>query len=332
MLSSIPNTYPRLLADIGGTNARFALQQANQKIEKIEVLACKDYLTISDAVRAYLQKVGCDEVKHAGIAIANPIVGDWVQMTNHYWAFSIEAVRQELGFETFILLNDFTAQALAITQMQDTDWQQIGGKTPDVHAPKAVLGPGTGLGVSGLIPTGRGDFVALAGEGGHVSFSPFNEQESQIWQYAQRQYGHVSAERLLSGAGLTMIYEALAEQAQASIRTLPPEMITQQALNASNELCQQTLEVFCAVLGTVSADLALTLGARGGVYLCGGILPRLGDYFYTSSFRQRFEDKGRFSSYLADIPVYLVLANHSGIEGAAVGLENALRVKMQTAQ
>ncbi|MGN6954889.1 glucokinase, partial [Neisseria sp. P0015.S004] len=168
--------YPRLIADIGGTNARFALETAPQVIEKAEVLPCKDYVTIVDAVKTYLERAGSPKVLHAAFAIANPILGDWVQMTNHHWAFSIETTRQALGFETLILLNDFTAQALAVTQTDKKDLIQIGGQKPIEFAPKAVIGPGTGLGVSGLVHSAAG-WVALAGEGGHTSFPPFDDME-----------------------------------------------------------------------------------------------------------------------------------------------------------
>lgn len=319
--------WPRLVADIGGTNARFALETAPQRIEKVEVLPCNDYNTVVDAIKEYLHRAGDPQIKHAAIAIANPIVGDWVQMTNHHWAFSIETTRQSLGLETLILLNDFTAQALAITKMDPKDWIQVGGSTPVAGAPKAVLGPGTGLGVSGLIPNGRGAYTALAGEGGHVSFAPFDDAEILIWQYAKKKYGHVSAERFLSGAGLVLIYESLAEREGVKRAKLTPAEISERALSGSSPLCRLTLDIFCAMLGTVSSNLALTLGARGGVYLCGGIIPRFIDYFKNSPFRNRFESKGRFDAYLAAIPVYIVLAEYPGISGAAVALENELAAK-----
>ncbi|MDO4249315.1 MAG: glucokinase [Neisseria sp.] len=316
--------WPRLVADIGGTNARFALETAPQKIEHVDVLPGNDYDTIVDAIKEYLNRVGNPKISYAAIAIANPIVGDWVQMTNHHWAFSIETTRQSLGLEKLILLNDFTAQALAITKMDPKDLVQIGGMQPVENTPKAVLGPGTGLGVSGLIPNDNGTYTALAGEGGHVSFPPFDDAEVMIWQYAKKKYGHVSAERFLSGAGLTLIYEALATKEGVKPQKLTPAEISERALSGSSPLCRLTLDIFCAMLGTISSNLALTLGARGGVYLCGGIIPRFIDYFRHSPFRNRFENKGRFDAYLAAIPVYIVLAEHPGISGAAVALDNAL--------
>ena len=315
--------WPRLVADIGGTNARFALETSLGKIEKVEVLPCNDYDTVVDAIREYLKRVGEPKISHAAIAIANPILGDWVQMTNHHWAFSIETTRQSLGLENLILLNDFTAQALAITRMPKEELMQIGGAKPVENAPKAVIGPGTGLGVSGLIPSKAG-WVPLAGEGGHVSFAPFDDAEIMIWQYAKKKYGHVSAERFLSGAGLSLIHEALSAREGIKRQKLTPAEISERALSGTSPLCRLTLDIFCAMLGTVSSNLALTLGSSGGVYLCGGIIPRFIDYFKSSPFRNRFENKGRFDAYLAAIPVYIVLSKYPGINGAAVALENHL--------
>ena len=245
--------YPRLVADIGGTNARFALETAPQVIEKAEVLPCKDYDTVVDAAKTYLERAGNPKVLHAAFAIANPILGDWVQMTNHHWAFSIETTRQALGLETLILLNDFTAQALAVTKTDKKDLIQIGGQKPIEFAPKAVIGPGTGLGVSGLVHSAAG-WVALSGEGGHTSFPPFDDMEVLIWQYAKNKYGHVSAERFLSGAGLSLIYEALAKRDNIKQYRLKPSEITDKALSGTSPLCRQTLDIFCAMLGTVASN------------------------------------------------------------------------------
>ncbi|MCF7520829.1 glucokinase [Neisseria sp. ZJ106] len=317
-------SWPRLVADIGGTNARFALETAPQQIESAEVLPCQDFDTVVDAAKEYLKRTGNPKVRHAAFAIANPILGDWVQMTNHHWAFSIETTRQALRLETLILLNDFTAQALAVTQTAPEDLVQIGGQKPVAGAPKGVIGPGTGLGVSGLVSSPAG-WVALAGEGGHTSFPPFDDMEVWIWQYAKNKYGHVSAERFLSGAGLSLIYEALAARAEVVPAYLMPSEITDKALSGTSPFCRQALDIFCAMLGTVASNLALTLGARGGVYLCGGIIPRVLDYFKTSPFRSRFENKGRFEAYLAAVPVYVVLSKFPGIVGAAAALDNHLQ-------
>lgn len=329
LTSFVSGSYPRLVADIGGTNARFALEVSHQVFEKAEVLPCADYDTIVDAVKEYLKRADCAGVQHAAVAIANPVVGDWLQMTNHHWSFSIETTRQALNLETLLFINDFTAQALAITQVDAKDLVQVGGFQPVENAPKAVIGPGTGLGVSGLIPSPSG-YVPLAGEGGHNSFPPFDDTEVMIWQYAKRKFGHVSSERFLSGSGLVLIYEALAAREGVQKQKLTPAQISERALSGHSPLCRLTLDIFSAMLGTVASNLALTLGARGGVYLCGGIIPRFIDYFQSSPFRSRFENKGRFDAYLAAIPVYVVLAKHPGITGAAVALAHHLKCQVKS--
>lgn len=313
--------FPWLLGDVGGTHARLALR-TRAGIERVETLACADYPTLLDAIAQYLAAVGRPPVRHAAIGIATPVQGDAVRMTNHRWAFSIEAVRRALGLSTFLVLNDFTALALALPAIPATELAQVGGGCAEPDAPRAVLGPGTGLGVSGLIADGRGGWVPLAGEGGHVSFAPFDEREVAIWRIARERFGgHVSAERLLSGPGLEFLYRALAHIDGLDVPPRGAAEISAQALAASDPLCVQTLTLFCTLLGTVAADLAITLGARGGVYIGGGIVPRLGDFFGRSPFRQRFEDKGRTSAYLRDIPVWVIHSPHPALLGAAAALQ-----------
>ena len=241
-------------------------------------------------------------------------------MTNHHWQFSIAAMQHELRLEKLRVINDFTAQALAIPRLTATEKRPVRAGEAVAGTPIAVLGPGTGLGVSGLIPNGD-RWIALASEGGHVSFAPRDDAELAIWQYARIQYGHVSAERLINGAGLSLIDSALAN-AENDVSNRSPAEITAAAL-AGEARARATLDHFSAFLATVAADLVLTLGARGGVYLCGGILPRVADYFINQSpFNARFADKGRFAAYLDAVPVWLVTAENPGLLGAAEALDN----------
>lgn len=315
-----PNA-PALLADVGGTNARFALLDAAHALPRaIRTLPCADYPGIDAAIAAYLADSGA-QPQRAVVAIANPITGDAVRMTNHHWSFSIEAVRQRLGLQQLKVINDFTALALALPRLAAADCLQIGGGVAAARGPKALLGPGTGLGVSGLLPSGSDGWIALAGEGGHVSFSPADELELEILRLSWRRHAHVSAERLLSGGlGLPLLYQALCEIAGVAAEPLDSAEISRRALNASCPQCRQTLERFCTMLGTAAANLALTLGASGGVYLGGGILPRFPGFFAASGFRARFEDKGRFSDYLKAIPCYLITADNPALLGAAAAL------------
>ena len=307
-----------LLADIGGTNARFALSDGT-RLFAIQTLPTADYPTLQDAIRAYLQAQG-ETVAQAAIAIANPVTGDHIQMTNHHWSFSIAAMQHELRLEKLRVINDFTAQALAIPRLTATEKRAVRAGEAVAGTPVAVLGPGTGLGVSGLIPNGD-RWIALASEGGHVSFAPRDDAELAIWQYARIQYGHVSAERLINGAGLSLIDSALAN-AENDVSNRSPAEITAAAL-AGEARARAVLDHFSAFLATVAADLVLTLGARGGVYLCGGILPRVADYFINQSpFNARFADKGRFAAYLDAVPVWLVTAENPGLLGAAEALQD----------
>ena len=317
----------RLLADIGGTNARFALETGPGRFEAIEVLSCQQHATLGEAIRAYLalpQLAGLGVgIRHAAIAIANPVTGDQVRMTNHHWAFSIEALRQECGFDTLMVVNDFSALARSLPHLGGQK-RQVGGGAPVPDAPLGLLGAGTGLGVSGLIPCGN-SWTALRSEGGHVGFAPVNELEVAILQYAWREFEHVSSERLLSGAGVELIYRALSERAGRPGSLAAPE-ISRRALSGECALCDEVLEAFCGMLGTAAGNLAITLGAQGGVYIGGGIVPRLGERFDRSSFRRRFEQKGRFSDYLAQVPTYVITAEYPAFLGVSAILSEKLSV------
>lgn len=317
---------PRLLADVGGTNARFALELAPGTFEAVQVLACGEYASFADAMRAYLASpavTAFGKVLHAAVAIANPVDGDQIRMTNHHWQFSIEAVRREVGLETLLVVNDFYALARSLPHLQDGDKVQVGGGAPRAGAPLGLLGAGTGLGVSGLIPAGN-SWTALNSEGGHVSFSPANALEVAVLQYAWREFEHVSAERFLSGAGVELIYRALAHVQGQALEPLAAPEISRRALAGECGLSSQVLEVFCGMLGCAAGNLAVTLGAQGGVYIGGGIVPRLGERFAQSCFRSRFEHKGRFASYLAQVPTYVITAEYPAFLGVSAVLAEKL--------
>lgn len=336
---------PRLLADVGGTYARFALEIAPGEFAHAAQLRCADHEDFHAAVRAYLDTVPTGRIRHAGVAIANPVEGDEVRMTNYHWRFSIEAMRQTLGFDTLVVVNDFTAAAMALPRLSSTEKRQIGGGQARERSVIGILGSGSGLGVSALIPADDG-WIALGAEGGHTSFAPRDELELAILHYAWKTLpggdgpashapppagaagtkGHVSFERLLSGPGLELIYRALAEHAglRAAAGLSAPE-ITRHALAGSDPICIDTLNAFCAMLGTAAGNLAVTLGALGGIYIGGGIVPRLGDWFDRSRFRERFEDKGRFSAYLAQVPTWVVTAERATLVGVSAILAAQLR-------
>jgi len=318
-----PATAPMLLADIGATNARFALERAPGQFDQIEVFKSADFPGIVEILRAYLTRIEGPLPRHAAVAIANPIDGDHVKMTNRDWQFSIEETRRALGFDTLLVVNDFTALAMALPRLGKKDREQIGRGQARPNAVIGLIGPGTGLGVSGLIPT-EDRWVTLGSEGGHASFSPMDETEVRVLRFAWREWPHVSAERLVSGPGMELIYRALCE-GEPDRPPLPAAAIVDAALAGRDARCVETVECFCGMLGTVASDVALTLGAVGGIYIGGGIVPRLGALFERSQFRRRFESKGRFAEYLAQIPTYVITAPYPAFLGVSAILAYHLR-------
>ena len=318
---------PRLIADIGGTYARFTVETAPGHFEHTASLRCADHADFHAAVTADLSALPAahtEQIQHAAVAIANPVEGDEVRMTNYHWQFSIEQMRERLRLQTLVVVNDFTALALALPRLLPSQRRQVGGGTPVARSVVGLIGAGSGLGVSGLIPAGDG-WVALGTEGGHTSFSPRDEREMDILRYAMTQHPHVSFERLVSGPGLELTYRALLHRAGSPVQALPAPEITRRALAGGCAVCLEALQTFCAMLGTAAANLAVTQGAMGGVFIGGGIVPRLGAWFDGSPFRARFEDKGRFSSYLRAIPTYVITAEHATLDGASTVLAGQLR-------
>lgn len=295
----------RLVGDIGATNARFALLGEGLAATRLRVYAVDDFPGLAEAIATYLAAEGVHP-RDAALAVASPLSGDRVTLTNHPWSFSIEALRRRLELQRLAVVNDFTANALAVPHLGRSGRVKIGGGGEAPGAPIAVLGPGTGLGVSGLIPNESGGWTALSGEGGHATLPPADDRESAVAERMRRRFGHVSAERVLSGPGLVNLYQTLCELEGVPALPYTAAQIADRQIGEAEPLCRAALDLFCAMLGTVASNLALTLGARGGVYIAGGIVPRLGPAFAASRFRARFEDKGRFAAYLAAIATYVV--------------------------
>ena len=316
-------SYPRLLGDVGGTNARFAWQSGPGEVPTdIDTLAAGSYAGLLEAIRDYLGRHGKQVPAACAIGIANPVVGDHVQMTNRHWSFSVSGLRRELGVQRLLVINDFAALALALPDLQPSDLRQVGGGQPAAGEPLGLVGPGTGLGVSGLLPCGRGQaWVPLDGEGGHVTLAATNEREDQVVAVLRRRFGHASAERAVSGQGLENIYQALCELDGQAQQPLDAPTITARAL-AGDARCAEVIELFFSFLGTVAGNLALSLGARGGVFIGGGIVPRLGEAIDRSRFRHSFEHKGRMTGYLAGVPTFVIQAEVSpALAGAARALD-----------
>ncbi len=315
---------PGLIGDIGGTHARFALSTGDGTVENVAVLACDDFPDLFSAVEAYLHQTRPHTAPtHGALAVACPVFGDTVTMTNRDWSFSTDRLRRRLGFDALTIVNDFVAAAAAVPELRKGDCLQVGGGTAAADAPVAVLGPGTGLGVAALVPHGRG-WIPLSTEGGHVTLAAANDREAEVLAGLRRRFGHVSAERALSGPGLVNLYEAIAGIEGRKPARLSPKEVTEHGLSGADSSCVEAVDLFCDFLGTVASDLALSLGARGGVYITGGIVPALGDAFIRSGFRSRFEEKGRFSEYLAAVPTLVIIHPHPALLGLRVLLDRQL--------
>jgi len=300
---------PSLIADVGATNARFAVVSPDGGLQRPRVLACDDYPTIHGAIAAYLDDelplTDVARLEAAALAIAGPVTGDHVALTNHPWSFSIDELRGHLALERLHVLNDFAAVAAAMPYLEPDERIQIGGGEPLPGAPVGVLGPGSGLGVGGLVSTATG-WLPLPGEGGHATMAPANSRESAVLERMRARYEHVSAERVLSGPGLVDLYNTLTEIDGVPAVSYTAPQVTNPGMCETDPYCRETIDMFCAMLGTVAGNLALTLGARGGIFVAGGIVPKLGAAFAASAFRERFEQKGRLRPYLAQIPTYVV--------------------------
>ena len=308
---------PGLIGDIGATNARFALVEEAGRFTRPRVFLTDEHAGLGDAVSTYLadERPSSRPVR-AVLAVASPITGDNVVLTNNPWHFSITALQKELGLERLEVVNDFVACALAVPHMTEADRLQIGHGAPSLGKPIGLLGPGTGLGVSALIPTKMGP-VVIESEGGHVTLPAENVREEAVLGVMRRRFDHVSAERVLSGPGLVNLYNALCELSGAPAASFTAPQITDPRIDQEDTRAKEARDMFFAMLGSVAGNLALTFGARGGIFIAGGIAPKLADCIARSNFRNRFELKGRFRSYLAEIPTYIVQHPWPALLGAS---------------
>ena len=320
--------FPRLLGDIGGTHARFAwMDKPGAALSHVQTYRCAEHPTLGDAIRQYLSDQDQARPAACALGIANPVTGDEVRMTNHHWAFSISALQKQLALQRLEVINDFTALALSLPSLEGAALQDLGGVRPPPErlarpqAPLALLGAGTGLGVSGLLPSALGP-VPLAGEGGHATLSAMDDEEAAVLALLRGSFGHVSAERALSGPGLLNLYRAAAQLLDVSADpAMQPERILPGA-RAGDPLCRRAVDLFCRFLGSTAGNLALTLGATGGVYIGGGIAPRMLPELRASRFRERFEGKGRMQALLAPIPCFVIDSPTSpALLGAARALD-----------
>ncbi|MFO1035776.1 MAG: glucokinase [Geminicoccaceae bacterium] len=303
----------RLVADIGGTNARFALAGPDGRLQAERRLAVADFPGLAEAAESYL---GGRKVEEAVIAVATPIETDEVRLTNAHWRFSVSGLGPRLGIPRLAVINDFVAQAFAVLHLSPGDWEPVGGGESVPGRAIGVLGAGTGLGVSALVPTNAG-WVALPTEGGHTTLIAETEEERAVRDWLGQRFGHISNERVLSGPGLLNLAEALAGVSGGTTTARTPADVSAFAGNASCPYCVSAVRIFSALLGAFAGNLALVYGARGGIYVTGGVGRQLGPLFDRDAFRRRFTDKGRMSAYLDPIPTRLVKRDETGLLGAA---------------
>ncbi len=314
---------PWLLADVGGTHARLAwVDTADAQPRQVQVLATRDHAGPLAAARAYLAGLQAQGVaaapRAAAFALAGPVQGDAPALTNAGWVFDRAALAAGLGVGRLLLLNDFEALALALPALH-AGQLHTHGRWPPPAGVRAVVGPGTGLGVATLVPTATG-WQALAGEGGHATLAAADDFEQAVLAQARRAHAHVSAERLLSGLGLPLLHRAVAAVDGVAVPECDTPTLVALARDGADAQALRTLDTFFALLGGFAGNLALTVGARGGVYIGGGLVPRVAGLYARSRFRERFEAKGRFETWLREIPSYLITDAQAALHGVARAL------------
>lgn len=312
-----------LVADIGGTNARFAVADLESfALSDVRHMPCATHPSLAAAMLDYVESLG-EPPRHASIAVAAPVTGEEIHLTNSPWSFARRALCRAANLDGVLVLNDFEALALSLPHLDGSELAQIGGTEPVPHAAKIVLGPGTGLGVASLVWSSAG-WVAVPGEGGHVTLGAHNARELALIEHLRKGRDHLSVERALSGLGLPDLYQAVAAASNGAAEALAPSEVVARAMSGGDPAAEEALALFITWLGRFAGDVALVLGARGGVYLGGGIPPKLLPQLAAGPFRQAFEAKGRMGALLAPIPVYVILAEFAALKGAAAGLRNAL--------
>jgi glucokinase len=314
-----------LVADIGGTNIRFGLVNDDGTTSDINTYQCDKYDSLADVIGVYLSSHACDgKTLNACLAIACPVENDQITMTNLPWTFSQSALKNELNINQLFLINDYTAIAHAVPLLTDSQKVQIGEGVAIAGKPISICGPGTGLGVANLVPTSDG-WCCLGGEGGHVDFAPVDADEIKILSYLLDLKQHrISYEQLLCGRGLEQIYQAFLSIDNLPKHILSAEEISAKAIEGSCPLCEKALQQLCKTLGSFAGNLALTLGCFGGVYIAGGIVPRFINFINDSGFRQRFDAKGRLSSFINNIPTYVITEAQPGLIGASAYIRQQL--------
>jgi len=303
-----------LVADIGGTNARFAISDAEGALHEPRVLHAAKFPKIDEAISAYLSELTRPRPRQACFAVACPAKGPEIKLTNSSWHFVKSDLRRHFQFDRFVVINDFEALAASVPILSGAQLAALRPGTPDPASVSLVIGPGTGLGVGGYVPAGKDAWAVISGEGGHVGFAPNTEEEVRLWRRMREKYGRVSAERVLNGAGLVNVYRFMGDEAGQQVGEVDAPEISRRAL-AGEELAINAVRLFFDMLGSVTGDLALAFGSRAGVYIGGGITPKLLDFARRSNFIERFLDKGRVAAILQAMPIWVILEERAALHG-----------------
>jgi glucokinase len=308
----------RLVGDIGGTNARFAIAESGKYPHDVRKLPAAQYPNLVEAAEDYLS--GAPKVEEAVLAVAGPVLADEVRFSNSAWRFSIADVRRRLGLRKLVVINDLVAQALSITALQPDEISSVKAGRRDPGQPSLVIGPGTGLRVAFLLNQ-TGTLIGLPSEAGHATFAPMDRVQAEILSHLHGQYQHVSAERLLSGSGLLAIATTLAKMNGQTIDVQDPRDVSARAAADQCPTCREAIRIFSSILGSTAGSLALTLLTGGGVVITGGLCRGLQPLWDVAALTEAFIEKGRFRSYLDGIPIDQILRPHAGLLGAAVYVE-----------
>ncbi len=312
-------TEPILVADIGGTHARFGLALAGEdgiSVNEVRKFRADKFESLFDAARVYLDAVGL-RPKTACFAVAGPITDAQVEFTNSPWVLNIEQAKRALSLTRFHVVNDFEALAAGVPSMRDEDFVQVKPGAGDPDAPILVMGPGTGLGQALIVPFGDQHRIVPT-EGGHVSFAPYLDEEVALMHFLTREHERVSVERILSGPGIVNIHRFYCELKGAPCGSTHADEITAAAMKGADPMAIETMNMFFTLLGRAAGDAVLGTGARGGVVLGGGILPKIRELFLDSAFVESFLAKGRMRYYLEDAPIRLIIGEGGALLGAAV--------------
>ena len=322
------NYFPRLVADIGGTYARLSIEKAPFEFHNKTVLKCADYTTFAELFEIYINSLNLNgRIIAASIAIPSPVIDDYLFMINSPWEkVSITEIKNKLKIKHIIFLNDFHALALSLPFISNDNLISLSDDFNHQDKPKVVIGPGTGLGMATLLKHPITSYCALSAEGGRSTFTPVDDIEIELLKIARNDFNHVSVERFVSGPGIKYIYNCISKlENNRNYKDLSTSEISLLAINNQDDFALKTLHIFCNMLGTISSNLAVMTNAFGGVYIGGGVIPKILDFFLKSNFRNRFISKGRYEVYLSQIPISVIIDKYAAFLGASYALDTYLK-------